>query len=103
MEFPIDMRKPWYHGTPLELDILREGSTITQWRELAEAFSTKPTLLGYEYIFGEITHDGTETGIIYVIDELISMDVDIYQHPRTTMDKGVEFLTNRPLKLKRIV
>ena len=64
MEFPIDMRKPWYHGTPLELDILREGSTITQWRELAEAFSTKPTLLGYEYIFGEITHNRTETHFI---------------------------------------
>lgn len=103
MEFPVDMNKPWYHGTPLELDILREGSTITQWKELAEAFATKPSMLGYGDIYGEITHNGTESGILYVIDEPVTMDADIYQHPRTTMDKGVEFLTKRPLKLKRLL
>ena len=103
MEYMIDMNKPWYHGTPFELDILREGSTITQWRELAEAFATKPTMLSYYDIFGEITHNGTEIGLMYIIDEPIELELDIYQHPRTTMDKGVEFLTKRPLKLKRIV
>jgi len=41
-------------------------------------------------------------GYLYEIDEPIKIDIDIYQHPNTTMDKGVEFLTNRPLKLKRI-
>lgn len=103
MEYPIDMSKTWYHGSPLELDILREGSTITQWREIAEAFSTKPTMLGYDAIFSPIIHNGIEKGILYIVDEAIELDKDIYQHPRTTMDKGIEFLTNRPLKLKRIV
>ena len=102
MGYPVDMKKPWYHGTPLVLDILSEGSTITQWKELAEAFATKPTMLGYDDIFGTINHNGTEIGLMYVIDEPIIMDVDIYQHPRTTMDNGVEFLTTRPLKIKRI-
>lgn len=102
LEYPIDMSNPWYHGTPMELDILQEGSTITQWKELAKAFSTKPTMLGYEDIFGEITHNGTETGLLYIIDEPLMLEIDIYQHPRTTMDKGVEFLTKRPLKVKRI-
>ena len=32
MDYPIDMSKPWYHGSNLELEILREGSTITQWK-----------------------------------------------------------------------
>ena len=103
MEYPIDMNKPWYHGTPFELDVLREGSTITQWRELAEAFATKPTVLEYDSIFGEITHNGTTEGIMYIIDEPVVLDADIYQHPKTTMDKGVEFLTKRPLKLKRMI
>jgi hypothetical protein len=103
MEFPIDMSKTWYHGSPFELDILREGSTITQWKEMAEAFSTKPTMLGYDEIYAPIFHNGIEKGFLYIVDEAIELGKDIYQHPRTTMDKGVEFLTIRPLKLKRIL
>ena len=102
MDYPIDKNKAWYHGSNLELDILRQGSTITQWKELAEAFATKPAMLMYDEIFSPISHNGVEKGILYIVDEEIQIDVDIYQHPHTTMDKGVEFLTKRPLKLKRI-
>jgi len=58
-------------------------------------------MLEYDEIYTPITHNGVEKGILYIIDEAIKIDVDIYQHPQTTMDKGVEFLTKRPLKLKR--
>ena len=102
-EYPIDMKNPWYHGTPLEIEILKEGSTVTQWKELAEAFATKPTMLGYDKIYGEIKHNGSEIGRLYIINEPIRLEDDIYQHPRTTMDKGVEFLTKRPLRLKQIL
>lgn len=102
MDFPIDISKEWYHGSPFEFEILREGSTITQWKELAEAFSTKPTALHYEEIFSPIVHNGKEKGHLYIVDEAIEIGKDIYQHPETTMDKGVEFLTKRPLKLKRL-
>lgn len=103
MEYPIDMSKPWYHGSNCEFNILREGSTITQWKQLAEAFATQPTKLSYNDIFSPISHNGIEKVILYIVDEPIEIDIDIYQHPRTTMDKGVEFLTKRPLKLRRIV
>ncbi|MCL2487379.1 MAG: hypothetical protein FWE80_01710 [Oscillospiraceae bacterium] len=103
MDFFVDINKPWYHGSPLKLDMLKEGSTITQWKELAEAFAAKPSRLEYREIFSPITHNGIEKGYLYLIDELINVEVDIVQHPRTTMDKGVEFLTKRPLKLKQIV
>ena len=102
-EYPVDMDKSWYHGSPVEMNVLREGSTITQWKELAVAFSTKPSLLGYESIFGKITHNGTEEGMLYIIDEPIEMNIDIYQHPNTSMNKGIEFITKRPLKIKKIV
>lgn len=92
---------PWYHGTNLQFDELRTGSTITQWRELAEAFSHKPHHLSYNDD-GVISHDGTEKGYLYVIDEPIEVDVDVYQHPRTSMDPNAEFLTKRPLKLKLV-
>ena len=42
-------------------------------------------------VFEAITHNGTETGPVYAIDEPNLMDVDIYQHPRTTMDMVSNF------------
>ena len=102
MAYPVDMNNPWYHGSPVLMDNLREGSTITQWKELALAFSKKHSTLSYNNIFGEINHNGVEDGFLYIIDESILIDVDIYQHPRTSMDIGVEFITKRQLKLKRI-
>ncbi len=49
-----------------------------------------------------ICHNGTEKGYLYIIDETVVVDVDIYQHPRTTMDKNAEFLTKRNLKVKLV-
>ena len=99
MVIEICKDKPWYHGTNLVFDTLRTGSTITQWKELAEAFSHQPSRLSYDDD-GKIYHNGIEPGYLYVIDEPIEVGVDIYQHPRTVMDPNAEFLTKRPLKLK---
>ena len=91
----------WYHGSNKIFTELRRNSTVTQWRELAEAFSHQPTQLGYDDN-GVIIHNGKEKGYLYIIDEPIMIGKDIYQHPRTTMDKNAEFLTKRPLKVKMI-
>ena len=99
MEIKIDPMGTWYHGSNLVLTELMTGSTITQWKELAEAFSHKPTRLSYDDN-GVISQNGEEKGYLYVIDEPITVDIDIYQHPRTVMDKNAEFLTKRPLRLK---
>ena len=101
MKLEIDPNGVWYHGSNIIFALLREGSTVTQWRALAEAFSHQPTMLGYDDD-GTIFHNGVEKGYLFEIDEPIMMDVDIYQHPRTTMDKNAEFLTKRPLKVKLI-
>lgn len=101
MKIEIDPNGIWYHGSDKQFDVLKEGSTITQWRELAEAFSRKPNMLGYDDN-GEIFHNGIEHGYLYIIDEPITIDIDIYQHPRTTMDVNAEFLSKRPLKVKLI-
>lgn len=91
----------WFHGSNAMFSELKEGSTITQWKELAEAFSHKPTMLGYDDD-GSISHNGNEKGYLYIIDEPVEIGKDIYQHPRTTMDKNAEFLTKRPLKVKLV-
>ncbi len=41
-------------------------------------------------------------GCLYVIDEPIVIEVDVYQHPRTTMDKNADFFKKRPIKVKMI-
>lgn len=101
MKIEIQPNGIWYHGSNKKFSKLRAGSTITQWKELAEAFSHKPSSLCYDDN-GEIIHNGTKKGYLYIIDEPITIGIDIYQHPRTTMDENVEFLTKRPLKIKMI-
>ena len=101
MQFTINPDGIWYHGSNLCLSELKQESTITQWRALAEAFSHKPTMLGYDDD-GVISHDGVQKGYLYVIDENIEIGKDVYPHPRTTMDENVEFLTKRPLKVRLV-
>ena len=101
MKIEISPNGIWYHGSNKVFTELRANSTITQWKELAEAFSHQPSYLGYEDN-GVISHNGTEKGYLYIIDEPIIVGKDIYQHPRTTMDENAEFLTKRPLKVKMI-
>ena len=48
MKLEIEPNGVWYHGSNVMFEVLRKGSTVTQWRALAEAFSHKPTELGYD-------------------------------------------------------
>lgn len=101
MKLVIDENDVWYHGSNIMFDTLREGSTITQWKALAEAFSHKPSCLSYDDD-GSIEHNGTEDGFLYIIDEDIKIGVDVYPHPNSSMTENAEFLTKRPLKIKLI-
>ena len=101
MKLEIDPNGIWYHGSNVRFDVLRTGSTVTQWRGLAEAFSHRPKMLCIEND-GSIHHDGAEKGWLYLIDEPVQVDGDVYPHPRTAMDENAEWLTKRPLKVKLI-
>lgn len=101
MKIEIQPDGTWYHGSNELFDELKTNSTITQWKELAEAFAHKPGILEYDDN-GVVIHNGIEKGYLYIIDEPIIVGKDIYQHPRTTMDENAEFLTKRPLKVKMI-
>ncbi|MBE5893541.1 MAG: hypothetical protein E7286_09255 [Lachnospiraceae bacterium] len=101
MRIEIQQDSIWYHGSNKIFSELKTNSTITQWKELAEAFSHQPSVLGYDDN-GLIYHNGIEKGYLYIIDEPITVGIDVYQHPRTTMDDNAEFLTKRPLKVKMI-
>jgi len=99
----FDSRTPWFHGSPLELTVLRPGSTITRDRALAKAFSHKPTLLQdtREGGTGSLTHDGRLDGWLYVVDEPVR-EADVSPVPGSTMGDGQEWLTARPLRVVAI-
>ena len=89
--------KPWYHGTPQKnIFILRKGSTITQHIDLARVFSHKPTIVSIQD--NELRHDGNKPGFLYTVCEVLSPE-EIYPHPRSSMEWGMEWLTKLPLSL----
>jgi hypothetical protein len=90
--------QPWYHGSPLELVILRTGSTITQDKELARIFSHKPSIVACADD-GMIKHNGCLPGFLYVVEDLVEYD-DIYPHPHTSMEISKEWLTRRDIRLR---
>ena len=92
--------EPWYHGSPLKLEVLRAGSTITQDRELACVFSHKPTLVCIEDD-GRVRHNGVRPGYLHVVADVVG-EGDVSPHPRTSMAPGLEWLTSRDLRLELI-
>jgi hypothetical protein len=95
----------WFHGSPRKLDTLAAGSTITRSRPVAEAFSHRPTCLGWEEKGGRLAgvcHNGAAAGYLYIVDEAIG-EPDVRHHPNSAYHAGgLEWLTNRPLRLRRI-
>ena len=95
-----DYNQPWYHGTPLRLATIYTESTVTQDRNLARIFSHKPTLVSLSDD-GTIKHNGAMPGFLYRIDEVILLN-DVYPHPNSSMEWGMEWLTNRELRVRLI-
>jgi hypothetical protein len=94
----------WFHGSPLELEMLAAGSTITRCRTVAEAFSHQPTRVsvGDEDRPVTVAHNGVLPGFLYVVDESVA-DSDIHPHPNSAFPGGgMEWITDRPLRLRRI-
>lgn len=107
----------WFHGSPLRLERLRVGSTVTPVRAYAMAMSHKPKRLevgltedsgtGVRRIV--FTHDGEQDGLLYRV-VVTDPGSELEQHPGskgalgeemlTTAELPLEFLQNLPLKLK---
>lgn len=89
----------WFHGSPLKLDVVRAGCTITRDPNVARVFSHKPSLVARDE-FKRLSHNGTGPGYLYRVED-VGND-DIYAHPTSTMDAGIEWLTKRDLALTLI-
>ncbi|MBT3275413.1 MAG: hypothetical protein HN368_19820 [Spirochaetales bacterium] len=97
-----DNRDTWYHGSPEVLEFLMVGSTITQDKEIARVFSHKPPIVSTWMDNRQkriIKHSGKQCGYLYRIAGKVNPE-DIYPHPRTTMEPGMEWLTRRELQVE---
>ena len=94
-----DYSRTWYHGSQQELNRLRCGSSISQSRDVAKAFSHRPSLLSMS---GEsLKHDGVTPGYLYVVAEEIVPD-DVHPHPHPVNAERWEWLSSRELKVELI-
>ncbi len=101
--------RTWYHGSQQRLTTLRTGSSITQNRGVAKAFSHRPSLVAMSY-GGEgepqpdewkVRHNGVTLGYLYAVADEIGPD-DVRPHPDPTNTSRWEWLTNQELKLELI-
>ena len=102
-----DYSLTWYHGSQQKLTKLRIGSSITQYRNVAKAFSHRPSLVSLsdegESLSDKIRlkHNGVTLGYLYTISNEIGPD-DVYPHPHPANAGHWEWLTNRELNLELI-
>ena len=96
----FDYTLTWYHGSQQKLTTLRVGSSITQDRNVAKAFSHRSSLLTQSE-GGTVKYDGVTPGYLYTVADEIDPD-DVYPHPHPVNATRWEWLTNRELKLKLI-
>ena len=93
-----DYTAPWYHGSPERLTVLRKGSWVTQFRELAKAFSHKPELISLDDDCARVKHNGHTVGHLYAIAEPIGPEDVTYL--RDTAQ--THWQTNRGLSLELV-
>ncbi|GHO99200.1 hypothetical protein KSF_092480 [Reticulibacter mediterranei] len=93
-------RRPWYHGSQQELTMLRVGSSVTQEKAIARAFSHRPTYLSIADD-GGVKHDGVMPGYLYIILEEIDPH-DVTPHPHPVNATRWEWLTTRELRVQLI-
>jgi hypothetical protein len=97
-EFPT----AWFHGSPLRLEVLLSGSTITPFLDLARVFSHKPSVVSLDEQGPElrIRHNGVRPGFLY---RVLGVSADaVYPHPRSSMPAGFEWLTREDLRLELV-
>ena len=93
-----DYTLTWYHGSQVELRKLRTGSSLSQNRQVAKAFSHRPVMVSISND-GTVKHNGTTPGFLYrIVEEIAPEDVRPHPHPANALHW--EWLTNRELDLE---
>lgn len=94
-----DFSRTWYHGSQQELTRLRSGSSITQSRDVAKAFSHRPSLMSMSE--ESLKHDGATPGYLHIVAEEVAA-ADVHPHPHPVNAERWEWLTRRDLRLELV-
>ena len=94
----------WFHGSPEKLTMLRTGSWVTPFKELAKAFSHKPACISVsDDDFRNVRHDGKIPGYLYVVSEPLSngdlreLEGTDQSHWETARTLKIRFVSDVPL------
>ena len=97
-------RRLWFHGSSERLTSLRTGSWVTPFKELAKAFSHKPTCISIsDDDFRNVRHDGNIAGYLYVVSEPLStgdlreLEGTDQSHWETTRKLKIKYVSDVPL------
>ena len=83
--------------------MLRKGSWVTQFKELAKAFSHKPSLISFGEDSQTVTHNGQQPGFLYIVSETVGPDEVSYlrdtaqTHWQTQRDLPVRLVAELPV------
>jgi len=91
-----DARAPWYHGSPERLTVLRKGSWVTPFKELAKAFSHQPSLISSGDQCATVKHNGHQPGFLFVVAEALG-PADVSYLPNTAQ---THWQTQRDVRLR---
>jgi len=86
----------WFHGSPEKLEKILAGSWVTPYKEVARAFSHKPSCISASDDFREIKHNGTLPGYLYIVAEDVR-DQDLTLLPGTD---DTHWQTRRELRIE---
>ena len=93
-----DYSAPWYHGSPEKLTVLRKGSWVTQFKEMAKGFSHRPSLMSTGGDCQAVKHNGQLIGFLYVVsDTFCPDDVSYLRNTEQT-----HWQTQRDLRIRRV-
>jgi hypothetical protein len=98
-----DYSASWYHGSPEELNVLQSRSWVTQFKELAKAFSHKPALISLGDDCVNVKHNGHLPGFLYRVSEPVGPDDVTYlrdtaqTHWHTNRDLRLELVAELPI------
>jgi len=99
----FDYSGPWYHGSPERLTALRKGSMVIPFKEVAKAFSHKPSMLSMGDDFENVKHNGRAIGHLYEVaetvgpDDLCCLEGTAQTHWQTQRDLQLRHLVVLPL------
>jgi hypothetical protein len=94
--------KAWFHGSPHVLSVLKRGSVITQWADLAVVLSLRPSIVILSDDGQRLLHDGRGRGYLYELVEPVELDEDV-EPIDSSLGEGVEWRTLKPFRLKRVL